>query len=117
LISKVQDIPATGTSLAQATVEGLSRRIFSSGERPWDLLVHDERFFRRVLKRISAERVPYGRLVDCDAPMRCAAVHSVRGSINGYLNFRHDAGSFDVASAESSESRPARVSGTPLRRR
>ncbi len=39
------------TSLAQTTVEGLfaSADIFLHGERPWDLHVHDERFFRRVL--------------------------------------------------------------------
>ena len=41
----------TGTSLAQTTVEGLfaSADIFLHGERPWDLHVRDERFFRRVL--------------------------------------------------------------------
>ena len=39
------------TSLAQATVEGLfaSADILLHGDRPWDLHVHDERFFRRVL--------------------------------------------------------------------
>ena len=39
------------TSLAQATVEGFfaPADIFLHGERPWDLDVHDERFFRRVL--------------------------------------------------------------------
>ena len=39
------------TSLAQATVEGLfaSVDILLHGDRPWDLHVHDERFFRRVL--------------------------------------------------------------------
>ena len=39
------------TSLAQATVEDLfaSADILLDGERPWDLHVHDERFFRRIL--------------------------------------------------------------------
>jgi cyclopropane-fatty-acyl-phospholipid synthase len=44
-------LPASGTSLAQATVRDLfaSADIRFGGERPWDIRVHDERFFRAVL--------------------------------------------------------------------
>jgi cyclopropane-fatty-acyl-phospholipid synthase len=70
------------TSLAQATIEDLfaSADILLHGERPWDLHVHDRRFFRRTL---SGGTLGLGESYmdgwwDCDAldEMSCRAIRA-----------------------------------------
>jgi cyclopropane-fatty-acyl-phospholipid synthase len=71
-----------GKSLAQATIEDLfaSADILLRGERPWDIRVHDDRFFRRVL---TGGTLAFGESYidgwwDCDAldEMCCHAIRA-----------------------------------------
>ena len=69
-------------SLAQATIQDLfaSADIRLGGERPWDIRVHDERFFRRIL---TGGTLAFGESYmegwwDCDAldEMCCRAIQA-----------------------------------------
>jgi cyclopropane-fatty-acyl-phospholipid synthase len=75
-------------SLAQATIQDLfaSADIRLGGERSWDIRVHDERFFRRIL---TGGTLAFGESYmegwwDCDAldEMCCRAIR--RGSKSGF---------------------------------
>lgn len=69
-------------SLAQTTIEDLfaSAEIRLGGDRPWDIRVHDERFFRRIL---TGGTLAFGESYmdgwwDCDAlaEMCCRAIRA-----------------------------------------